>query len=166
MENGGRKRSRQDRSDFPKRNRPTVRQEGAESRRRPTPPAGECPRQPAPTRRPPTRPTQARRQSTPCQEKEATPPSMQIIPVTTRPHIKHDRTQKTATIQPSPVIRRPPTPPSSPDSPPPKKSRIVSPPSTDNEPPTKFFYDQYKEPFFYPREVWPTTHSMYNPINW
>ena len=58
-------------------------------------------------------------------------------------------TQKTATIQPSPVIRRSPTPPSSPDSPTPKKSRIQSPlpPPTDNEPPVKFFYDHYKEPY-------------------
>ena len=123
---------------------------GAESRRRPTPPAGDRPRQLALARRPTTttRSTPARLPPTPCQEKEATPPPTQTIPATTRPHIKHDRTQKTATIQPSPVTRRPPTPPSSPDSLPPKKSRFQSPPlpPADNEPPTKFFYDHYKEP--------------------
>ena len=71
---------------------------GTESKRRPTPPAGECPRLLTPARRPTTitRPTPARRPSTPCQEKETTPPLTQTVPATTRPHIKHDCKQKTS----------------------------------------------------------------------
>ena len=72
---------------------------GAESRRRPTTPAGEWPRQPTPARRPTTttRPTPARR-PTPCVEKEAPPPLTHTLPDTTRTTITHSRTQKTAII--------------------------------------------------------------------
>ena len=97
-----------------------------------------------PARRPPTRQMQARREPSHCQEKEATPPSTQTIPATTRTYIKHDRTQKTAIIQPSPIIRRPPTPPSYPSA---KKTRIESPSSADDEPPKYFYYDHCKEPY-------------------
>ena len=96
----------------------------AESRRQSAPSAGEWPRQPAAATRLPTttRSTPARRQ--PTMEREMPPPPTQTLPDTTRQHITHDRTQKTATIQPSPIITRPPQATStSPVSPPKKKSR-------------------------------------------
>ena len=56
---------------------------GAESRRRPIPPAGEWPRQPAPARHPVTRPTPpaSRQPTTP--EKETTPPAQQTLQIDT-----------------------------------------------------------------------------------
>ena len=124
---------------------------GTESRRRPTPPAN-CLASPFQLDNHRRDRCNFAEKPTPCQEKkEATPPSTQAIPATTRNYIKHDRTQKAATIQPSPIIRKPPTPPSCPDSPPAKKTRTESPPPADDEPPKYFYYDHCKEP--YPREV-------------
>ena len=118
----------------------------AESRRQPAPSAGERPRQPAPARRPTTTSTPARR-SIPCMEQEATPPTTQTLPDTARDYITYDRTQKTAIIEPSPVIKKPATPPTTPDSPPKKRSRMNSPPE-----PTR----DLSEP---PMEIYTTTNS-------
>ena len=51
------------------------------------------------------------------------PPPTQTLPDTTRQHITHDRTQKTASIKPSPIITRPATLPPSPESPQRKKPK-------------------------------------------
>ena len=79
----------------------------AESRRQPAPSAGELTRQPAPAARPTRRQTLVRRPP-PCQEKETSLPSRQSLPDTPRQHIIHGCTQKTAIIQPLPIISRPP----------------------------------------------------------
>ena len=115
----------------------------AESRRQPAPSAGEWPRQPATSTRPPTttRLMPARRQ--PPMEREMPPPPTQTLPDTTRQHITHDCTQKTATIQPSPIIIRPATPPPSPESPLMKKPRTKSPAT--NTAPTQYFHVDIEE---------------------
>ena len=80
-----------------------------ESRRQPAPSAGEWPGQPTAARRPPPptiRPTPPARRQPPSQEKETLPPLTQIHPDTTRSTITHDRTQKTAIIEPAPIITR------------------------------------------------------------
>ena len=117
----------------------------AESRRQPAPSAGEWLRQPAAATRPPTttRSTPARRQ--PAMEREMPPPPTQTLPDTTRQHITHDRTQKTATIQPSPIITRPATPPPSPESPPTKKPRTKSPAT--KTAPTHYFHVDIEEEY-------------------
>ena len=110
----------------------------AESRRQPAPSAGEWPRQPAPARRPMTTLTPARR-PTPCMEQEVTPPTPQTLPDTARD-------QKSAIIEPSPVIKEPTTP----DSPPKKRSRLNSPPEPTrdpSEPPEEICYDMFTKPF-------------------
>ena len=105
---------------------------GVVSRRQPAPSAGEWPRQPTTATTPMTRLTPARRQ--PTMEKEMPPPPMQTLPDNPRQHITHDHTQKTATIQPSPIITRPPPATStSPVSPPKKKSRTQSPTAPANK---------------------------------
>ena len=88
-------------------NLPTSRfyKKGAVSRMQPAPSAGEWPRQPAAASTTKTRSTPARRQ--PTMEKEMPPQPTQTLPDTPRQHITHDRTLKTATIQPSPTITRP-----------------------------------------------------------
>ena len=123
---------------------------GAESRRRPTPPAGEWPRQPTAARRPPPPTTTRPTLPTPSQEKETSPPSTQILPGATRSTITHDRTQKTAIIEPAPIITRPTTPPPTPESPPKKKSRVSSPNRVDIEPPKDYNYFEFKNPDWYP----------------
>ena len=73
------------------------------------------------------------------------PPPTQTLPDTTRQHITHDRTQKTATVQPSPIITRPATPPPpSPESPPTKKPRTKS-PATKTAPTQYFHFNTEKE---------------------
>ena len=108
---------------------------GAESRRRPTPPAGECPRQPAQARQPTaSRQTPARR-SPPYLERKTPPPPTQTLqqqPET----ITLPRYKTTTTITASPTIYRP-APTSSPDAPLKKKSRTASPTRDFFEPPTR-----------------------------
>ena len=131
----------------------------AESRRQPAPFAGEWPRQPAPARRPTTTSTPARR-STPCMEQEATPPTTQTLADTARDYRTYDRTQKTAIIDPSPVIKKPATPPTTPDSPPKKRSRVNSPPEPTrdlSEPPMEIYDDEFSQPF--------PLHKKYNFID-
>ena len=114
----------------------------AESRRQPAPSAGEWPRQPADATRPSTRTrsTPAHRQLT--MEWEMPSPPMQTLPDTTRQHITHDRTQKTATIKPSPIITRLPQATStSPVSPPKKKSRTQSPSAPANKKKNRTSFD-------------------------
>ena len=116
----------------------------AESKRQPAPSAGECLRQPAPAG------DRRRRRPTPCMEQEVFPPSPQTLPDTARDYITYDRTQKTAIIEPSPVIKKPATPPSTPDSPPKKRSRLNSPPEPTRDPseaPEEIFYDVFSKPF-------------------
>ena len=114
---------------------------GAESRRRPTPPAGEWP---APARRPTTRPTPpaSRQPTTP--EKETTPPAPQTLQIDTAT-ITVQRPPKTAQITPSPIIQRPATPPPSPESPPTKKPRSKSP--TTNTAPKQYFHVDIEEEY-------------------
>ena len=117
---------------------------GAESRRRPTPPAGEWPRQPAPARRPVTRPTPpaSRQPSTP--EKETTPPEQQTLQIDIAT-ITVQRPPKTAQITPSPTIQKPATPPPSPETPPPKKPRTKSPKTTKQ--PKEYFHVNIEEEY-------------------
>ena len=97
----------------------------AESRRLSAPSTGEWSRQPASAARPTRRQMPVRRPR-PCQEKETSPPSAQTLPDTPKHHITHGRTEKIATIQPSPIITRlPPATSTSPISPP-KKTRTQS----------------------------------------
>ena len=106
----------------------------AESRRQPAPSAGEWPRQPTAATRPTTttRSTPARRQ--PAMEREMPPPPTQTL----QEHITHDRTQKTATIQPSLIITRPATPPT-------KKRRTKSPAT--KTAPTQYFHVDIEEEY-------------------
>ena len=78
-------------------------------------------------------------------EQEVTPPSQQTLPDTARDYITPDRTQQTAIIEPSPIIKKPATPPSTPDSPP-KKRTMNSPPEPISEPP-KNICDVFSKPF-------------------
>ena len=113
------------------------------------------PRQPTAARRPPpptTRPTPPERRQPPSLEKETSPPSTQTLPDTTRSTITHDRTQKTAIIEPAPIITRPTTPPPTPESPPKKKSRISSPDKVNIEPTKEYNYFEFKNPDWYPLE--------------
>ena len=111
----------------------------AESRRQPAPSAGECPRQPVPTSRPPPRrePTQIERETLPPTTQTIQQTSQQII----RPHYKN-----TASFTASPIITRPAPTPASPESPLSKKARKES-PETVKDCPILCYYDAYEEPF-------------------
>ena len=101
---------------------------------------------PTAARRPPDqRPTTVRR-PTPCMEKETPPPPSQALPDSTRSTITHDYTQKTAIVEPAPIITRPTTPPPTTDSPPKKKSRISSPDRDNIEPPWDYNNFPIKDP--------------------
>ena len=135
---------------------------GAESRRRPTPPAGEWPRQPAPARRSTTRPTPPASLQPTTPEKETTPPAQQTLQIDTATITVH-RPPKTAQITPSPIIQRPATPPPSPESPPPKKPR-TKPPKITRQPKEYFHVDIEKE---YPlhekydlQDIYATSHKV------
>ena len=83
-------------------------------------------------------------------EQEATTPTPQTLPDITRYYITYDRTQKTAIIEPSPVIKKPATPPTTPDSPPMKRSRLNSLPEPirdPSEPPVEICYDVISQLF-------------------
>ena len=77
---------------------------GAEIRRRPTPPAGEWPRQPAPATRLTTRPTPPAHRQPTMPEKETTPPAPQTLQIDTPATITVQIPPKTAQITPSPII--------------------------------------------------------------
>ena len=97
----------------------------------------------------------------PTMEREMPPPPTQTLPDTTRQHIIHDRTQKTATIQPSPIITRPPQATStSPVSPPKKKSRMQSPSAPANKKKNRTCYDSFD--FSYPIHEKYDLQEVYN----
>ena len=138
---------------------PRFYKKGAVSRRQPAPSAGEWPRQPAAATTPMTRSMPARRQ--PTMEKEMPPPPTQTLQDTPRQYITHGRTQKTATIQPSPIITRPPPAIStSPVSPPKKKSRTQSPPAPANKKKNHTRYDSFD--FSYPIHEKYDLQEVYN----
>ena len=120
---------------------------GVESKRRPTPPAGEWPHQPATVRWPTTTRLTPARRPTPCIEKE-TPLPAQTLPDTTRYTITHDRTQKTPIIEPTPTLVRPPTTPPTPDSLPKKKTQTKSPtaPARKEKYPTSYISYDFSYP--------------------
>ena len=109
------------------------------------------------------RQTPVRQPPMPCQEKEVTPPTTQTIQANTRPHIKHDRTQKTAIIQPSIVITRPTTPPSSRDSRPPKTVSISTPAIRRQRATNTVLLLSQPRALPYPREVRPTSFLRPDP---
>ena len=135
---------------------------GAESRRRPTPPAGEWPRQPAPARRPVTRPTPPASLQPTTPEKETTPPAQQTLQIDTAT-ITVQRPPKTAQITPSPTIQRPATPPPSPETPPPKKPRTKSPKTTRQ--PKEYFHVNVEEEYplhekYDLQDIYATSHKV------
>ena len=88
------------------------------------------------------------------------PPPTQTLPDTTRQHIIHDRTQKTATIQPSPIITRPPQAASTSPVSPPKKSRTQSPSAPANKKKNRTCYDSFD--FSYPIHEKYDLQEVYN----
>ena len=97
-------------------------------------------------RRPTT--TTPTRRPTLCMEKETPPPPSLTLTDTTRSTITLYRTQKTAIIEPSPTIIRPPTPPPTPDSPPKKKTRTQWPtaPASKEKCPTSYISYEFSYP--------------------
>ena len=88
------------------------------------------------------------------------PPPTQTLPYTTRQHITHDRTQNTATIQPSPIITRPPQATSTSPVSPTKKSRTQSPPAPANKKKNHTRYDSFD--FSYPIHEKYDLQEVYN----
>ena len=121
---------------------------GAESRRRPTPFAGDWPRQPTAAGRLPDQRLTTVCRPTLCVVKETPPPPIHTLPDTTRPTITYAHTQKTAIIETALVIKKPTTLPSSPNSPPKKRTRHNSTPEPTREPSDLLiFYDAVSKLF-------------------
>ena len=94
-------------------------------------------------------------------EREMPPPPTLTLPDTTRQHITQYRTQKTATIQPSLIITKPPPATStSPVSPPKKKSRMQSPSAPANKKKNRTRYDSFD--FSYPVHEKYDLQEVYN----
>ena len=107
-----------------------------ESRRQPSPSAGEWPRQPFPASRPPLR-----REPKPIEMETLTPPTQTLHQAPQQ--IIRLRYENTATITASPIITRPA--PASPESPPPKKARRKSPATKERS--IKYSADHYGEEY-------------------
>ena len=137
----------------------------AESRRQPAPSAGEWPRQPTASRRPPpnrSSPTvQPVRREAP--EKETSPPALQTMEITPDT-ITVSRPPQTAQLTPSPSIKKPASPSPSPEIPPAKRPRTKSPKYTSKQP-MQYFHAKIEEEYplhekYDLRDVHATTYKV------